>query len=288
MGKRVKGCYIAPISFLDYVPKHVDLHLCLAHLLTNDDYVNFYKDKQEQGHTIIMDNSAFEFNGSISSEQLLKLVLDSGLIPDYIVAPDYPGKPSEVTYSSMVDFIEITKDLRDKYPGKFQIMAVPQSEVGDYDGWLDCLYSMMEHKDVKMIGMSILGIPNAFKEMTGTNDISFNRIFASAFLSKDEKFLKLKEQRPDIWFHYLGASDIREFQVQSQLEIIDSFDTSSAIWHAINGIKYDNSASGLKNGKTKIPVDFHKLNTNNESIKKNIEYNIKYVEDTILNYNEEY
>lgn len=130
---------------------------------------------------------------------------------------------------------------------------------------------MTEMKEVKIIGMSILGVPNAFCTLTGTSDIAFNRIFATAYLKENNLVAK------DIWHHYLGLGDPRELVMQDLLGVADSNDSSSAIWHGILGISYDSSAGGLLKGKNTTEVNF-----NLEYTDKNlaaIKYNTKRLRD---------
>jgi len=275
--KKIEGCYIAPISYLNWIPDSATRHLCLAHLLEDDRYVSFYKKKKEKGDTIIMDNSAFELGAGIDTNALIEKVVKSGLIPDYIVAPDYPKEDWKKTYESLISFIDV---LKNSELSDVKVMGVPQSKYGDVTGFLTSLFLMIENPDVKMIGMSILGIPNAFQEKTGTSDISFNRIFASNYIKNNTKLLD--NLRDDLQFHYLGASSIREFIIQRAIGIIDSFDTSSAIWHGINGVKFDDTATGLINGKIDLPVDFDIKYNNNQEMEDCIMHNINFIEQTIL------
>jgi len=223
--KNIKYGYIAPIQYQHLIPESVDFHLILAHLLGNKDYVDFYKKKIERGDTVVLDNSAFEFKRALSAEEIFKFIDDSGIEPTYVVAPDYPFEHWEVTLESTLDFIERVRGERD-----YKIMAVPQSVKGDYEGWLQCYANMAEHEDIAMIGMSILGIPNAFCSLTGTNDIAYNRIFATNHL------LETGIAIPEKWHHYLGlGGGPREILIQRQLGLIDSNDSSSPFWHGYLG-----------------------------------------------------
>jgi hypothetical protein len=153
-------------------------------------------------------------------------------------------------------------------------MAVPQSEKGNYKGWLECYkrLSRLEHVDV--IGMSILGIPNAFCELTGTDDIATNRIFATAYMLENGLVSN------DVSHHYLGLGDgPREIMVQRALGVMDTNDSSSPFWHGIQGISLDDSATGLANGKSDIEVDFHIEKQQNrfsvDNKKKDVDFIIK-------------
>ena len=268
--KKIQFGYIAPMCYLDLIPENATFHLVLTHYLKDPTYLAFYKKKQERGDVIIADNMAFELKKSIPSAELIETIDKSGLQPTYVVAPDYPSQDWKVTWDSTLEFIEQVK-------GKpYKVMAVPQSTPGDVGGWLKGYLKMLEHPEIAVIGMSILGIPNAFKWKTGTDDISFNRLYATQYLLQNKLVVPGQKHH-----HYLGlGSGPRELILQRQLGLIDTNDSSSPIWHGHLGIAYDFSQSGLINGKTPIEVDF---NCNTTDIRREfIEFNIEYMERVVL------
>ena len=282
--RKIHFGYIAPIEYLDFVPTKSKFHLCLAHLLPNPTYAAFYKKRQAQGDLIFMDNSAFEFGGSIEESKLLELIAAGGFTPNVIVAPDFPGQKSVVTLNSTKKFI---KTLQREGIGSM-IMGVPQSIVGDWKGWLNAFKQMQELTGV--IGLSILGIPNAAQSQTGTKDISYNRLWAMNQISSIGAW-----DADGIWYHALGAGTPSEFRLQASRTAtllgdkqigIHSLDTSSPIWHGILGIKYDESPTGLIKGKSKKHVDFNIKRATGDKFelqKECILHNIKYVEAALNN-----
>ena len=268
--KKIKYGYIAPIAYQHLIPDHADFHLILAHLLDNKEYVDFYKEKIKRGDVVILDNSAFEFKRALSAEEIFGFIERSGIEPTYVVAPDYPFEDWEVTWESTLKFIEEVK-------GKpYKVMAVPQSKKGDYWGWIQGYREMLKHPDVEIIGMSILGIPNAFSGLTGTGDVAFNRVFATQYL------LETGIVEPGWkWHHYLGLGNgPRELIMQRRLGLIDSNDSSSPFWHGHLGIRFDESTWGLKKGKSKLEVNFN-IEHDVESVKM-IQHNVTYMESIIL------
>ncbi len=267
--KKIKYGYISPIKYQHLIPESADFHLILAHLLDDKEYVDFYKEKIKRGDTVILDNSAFEFKRALSAEEIFGFIERSGIEPTYVVAPDYPYEDWKVTWDSTLAFIEEVK-------GKpYKVMAVPQSREGDWTGWLRGYQLMANNPDIAVIGMSIIGIPNAFCKLTGTDDIAFNRIYATNYL------LDTGLAATDKWHHYLGlGGGPREIVIQRQLGLMDSNDSSSPFWHGYLGIDLDDSIWGLKDGKSPIEVDFHapyemsRLGT--------IQSNIDYMETKIL------
>lgn len=269
--------YIAPINYLSAIPLHSKFHLCLAHLCESDVYCRYYRERSEADDLIFMDNSAFELGEGIEAERLLDLIDNSGINPDVIVAPDYPGQHFSKTLKSLEKFITAVQDR--KYSQPVGIMGVPQSEVGEHNQWLSCYKEMTTQYNVDVVGMSILALPNAFCKLTGTKDISHNRIYGSLFLKRIGNYSQFT------WHHYLGAGSPSEIQLIPQLQMADSMDSSSPIWHGINHIAYDDSPTGLAGGKIKRHVVFDLSAPIEpeiaESMARCIVHNIEYVEQAI-------
>lgn len=269
--------YIAPINYLNYIPHKSTFHLCLAHLCTNETYCEFYRAKRERGDLIFMDNSAFELGEGIENERLLDLIDESGIKPHVIVAPDFPGRPAVKTLNALVKFRTSIENRN--YKEDVRIMGVPQSEIGKHDQWIMCYNEMTSNGIADTIGMSILALPNAFCQLTGTTDISHNRLYGSLYLRRMGLY------RTSMWHHYLGAGSPSEIQLIPQLQMADSMDSSSPIWHGIHNIKYDESPTGLINGKIKKHVDFElpasEWFREKYSIGEAIDHNVGYIDKAI-------
>lgn len=282
--------YIAPIAYLDLVPKNSKFHLCLAHLCKDKTYCEFYTKRRKAGDMIIMDNSAFEFGGSIEPEVLVDLIGNSGIEPHVVVAPDYPGQAAKVTITAFDKFAKYAEKAG--LCDQDQLMAVPQSRVGDWKDWLRG-YKTFRTNGVRFIGMSILALPNAAQGITGTTDISTNRLWATVELMQQGRVGGL---HGNPWHHYLGAGSPSEYRMLDRLEqinnnhdtafTINSSDTSSPIWHAINGIRYDNSATGLIKGKSKKHVNFDIKRADGAKLAdiiNNATLNIEYIQAALSN-----
>lgn len=247
--------YIAPIAYLNFIPSDSNLHMSLAHLLENKTYRDFYQDKIELGRTVILDNSAFELGAPLD---VLSIVKEYRYFPSVIVAPDLPGGATDDNFKGVKKFVNQVKntdhgdDEINQWADNVQIMAVPHAPKDDHYGWMNLLdqYQMMEGVDI--IGVSFLACNNAFSHITGSDDGSLNRIKASYNM-----MTLLGSYAKQFNYHYLGMVQPNELFIQKQIGLMKSCDSSSPFWHAINGIKYDNSFGGLKNGKIPLPVDFN-------------------------------
>ena len=236
------------------------VHLTLAHLVeTNEVYTKWYADKCVGPDVLnIMDNSAFEMfkqgRPMYPSDKLIEM--GTKVKADYIVMSDYPTEHQSKTIAAA---IEMAPQLRDAGFGTF---FVPQSEIGDIEGLLEAFDWAAGSDHVDYIGVSILAVPNAFGV---EKDNKLQR-----FLSR-WKFFQLLDDRGILqkivdngkMIHLLGMVDgPNEIELLARyIDLIDTWDSSAAIWAGLNSIRFDDSPTGLVDGKFEKEVDFdYKLN----------------------------
>jgi hypothetical protein len=258
----INFCHIAPTPHLDLV-KDRKVHLLLAHLVESDEqYCQFYADlKKYSDVTYILDNSAFEMykqgKPMYPSEKLIEM--GNRVSADYIVMSDYPGEPGQKTISAAC---VMAPQLRDAGFGTF---FVPQSEVGNIHDFVStCMWASMVDV-VDYIGLSILGIPNAYGvEKDNKLQRFFSRWKMMGTLSDKGFFDRVAKNGKKI--HLLGMVDgPNEINLLKQFHI-DSWDSSAAIWAGINGIRFDTSPTGLLQGKFEKEVDFNHKELDNSLI----------------------
>ena len=254
--RKPQFCHIAPTPHLNLVDGRLT-HLVLAHLIeTDQSYVDFYLEQKEKYDcTIIMDNSAFEMykqkRPMYDSSKLIKM--GERINADYIVMSDYPGERSEKT-------IDAAQKMAPEIRGAgFKTFYVPQSEVGDMEDYLSG-FSWGCYSDlVDYIGISILGVPNAFGDGVENN----NKL--QRFCSRLALFYKMSTS-PYIdtakfqgkKFHMLGMVDgPNEIMFMHPFrKYINTWDSSAAVWLGLNGMSFDNSPTGRLDGKFELEVDF--------------------------------
>ena len=246
-------CHIAPTPHLDLVQDR-KTHLLLAHLVESDpSYAEFYANlkKQKRGLTYILDNSAFEMykqgRQMYPSQKLIEM--GEKVDADYIVMSDYPGESGQRTISAACF---MAPQLREAGFGTF---FVPQSEIGHTRDYIETAMWASRIDHVDYIGISILGVPNAYgvekdnklqrfmsrwKMMTKLTRLGF---FANCALKKKK-------------IHMLGMVDgPNEIELVKHFPI-DTWDSSAAIWTGFHGIRFDGSPTGLIDGKFEKEVDF--------------------------------
>lgn len=287
-------CQIVPKKFISFVANR-PRHLVLAHLVESDpEYVKLYHDLKENTHcTLIMDNSAFELYkaGKPMYDSSKLIELGSKINADYIVLSDYPKEHWTKTRDKAIEMIPEIKNAG------FKTFYVPQSELGDLDGLVESIKWAIDNPDIDLIGMSILADPIALGIDEGqyNGDLS-GMVRLQRSIARWQVFKTLEDWGvisryvvPDYLqkrFHILGMQDmISEIELlQPYHAMIASWDSSSAAWHGINGIRYDNTPTRLKNGKLNTEVDFNWDGEITDEIADNVRHNIELIDSMAKEY----
>lgn len=251
----IRFAHISPTAYLEAFTQTNGAHLILAHLVEQDpEYRKFYANLDD-GKQKIMDNSAFEMykqgRPMYSTDDLLPMA--EACAADMIVMSDYPGEPAAKT-------IEAAKQTAPIYHEHgYHTFFVPQSQVGDFEDYMygmEWALSEEGSKYVDRIGLSILGCPNAYGV---ERDNKLQRYLSRYAILKELKKRKLLNSRDHHEvFHCLGMVDgpneielLRPFH-----NYIATWDSSAAVWAGLNGIRFDNSPTGLVDGKFEKEVEF--------------------------------
>lgn len=278
MSNAIKFCHISPTSTLSRYTQYNGAHLILAHLVEEDpEYRDFYANLDD-GKYKIMDNSAFEMfklgRPMYASDRLVEM--GKQCKADCIVMSDYPKEPANMT-------IVAAKLLAPFFKSEgFDTFFVPQSRLGDMDDLLMAIDWGLNNDLVDIIGLSILACPIAcgVDETTFEGGKRSDAYKMQRYLSRLEVFRQMENRgmltdKAAKRFHCLGMVDgPKEIDLLREYEYyIYSWDSSAAVWAGINNISFDNSPTGLKNGKFEKEVDFEYFGEHNPSIVlKNIEY----------------
>lgn len=259
----INFCHIVPVSYLSYVEKY-PVHLLLAHLVEeNEQYCNFYINLKKKNPNVFyhLDNSAFEkFKRGEPMYDPNKLIeMGKRVQANSIVMSDYPKEDWFKT-------VEAAEKLIPQFKKEgFKTFFCPQSRPGDLDGLMTSFTWAITNKDVDYIGVSILACPIAL----GVNESQYGdegrdqsyrmqRYLARWRIFQELEDRGLLDSRVLKRFHCLGMTDgAREVDLLHKYrQFVWSWDSSSAVWHAINGIEYDKSPTGLSKGKFEEEVDF--------------------------------
>lgn len=278
--------HISPTAYLDIFAAGRPFHLTLAHLVEeDDDYASWYANMPRcYGTTVILDNSAFEMTkqGKPMYESSKLLEMGKKVKADYIVMSDYPGEPAMKTIEAAQRLAPIFHEAG------FGTFFVPQAEVGNVEGVLESFMWATEAEEVDYIGVSILTAPNMFGVEKGNNLQRFlSRWKLCQLLDERGFFAKAYENGKKI--HFLGMVDgpNEVALVAPWLEYIATWDSSAAVWAGLNGIKFDETPTGLRDGKFEKEVDFS-FETTDDTLVNCCKENMKYIDYLCSKYHGEH
>lgn len=261
-------CYITPTSLLDYTTAS-KTHLVLAHLVAEDEaYAAFYQCASKAGDFVMCDNSAYELKEPYSPEKLIELGGKCGA--HAIVLPDYPFQPAQVTIDAAQKFIPKFKEAG------FKTFFVPQSERGDLEDWIRAYTWAANQPDIDIIGMSILGIPNALDKV----EPAYARVVMTQILLDRGVFNKDKHH------HYLGLNAGPALEIPSliRMGVIDTIDSSGPVYAAICGHSYTTEADSFQQvSKLKAPVQFNLPRPKDKATLARIQHNIDLTQSLFTN-----
>jgi len=272
----IEFCHISPTPHLNLVSGR-KTHLVLAHLIEEDQsYVDYYlQEKEEFGSTLIMDNSGFEMykqgKEMYPSDKLISMA--QRVNADYVVMTDYPAEPGEKT-------IEAAKKLAPEFhEAGFKTFFVPQSKIGDSaDAIKTFRWASLHPELVDYIGVSILTAPNAYGVEKGNKLQRFmSRIKLMYDMKESLIFPSMKAHGQKV--HFLGMMDgPNEIMYAEPFgKFIDTWDSSAAIWAGLNGIRFDNTPTGLLGGKFEKEVDFD-FHTDDDNLLSLAKENMEYID----------
>tara|TARA_R110000822_G_scaffold103671_1_gene230349 strand:- start:5128 stop:5976 length:849 start_codon:yes stop_codon:yes gene_type:complete len=245
-------CHITPTAYLDIFATGRKCHLLLAHLVNEDEkYRQWYvKEKQRHNFTIILDNSAFEMfkrnQPMYDSNKLLDAANKCNA--DYVVMTDYPNED----YHKTIEKAKFTADVLLK--NNFKPFFCPQSNKGDLEGLIKSYFWAKNDPRIRMIGFSILAIPNAYGVLEDPLQRFLSRWRFVCELNKRGFFEDNTKK-----LHMLGMLDgPNEIGLMKEyLSEFSSWDSSAAVWAGLNGIEFDDTPTGLIDGKFEKEVDFN-------------------------------
>jgi hypothetical protein len=251
---------IAPIAYLQKYSALSNFHLVLAHLVdTNEEYAAFYREMSNRNDFIICDNGAFELGESYAPDKLIEL--GHKCYADALVLPDYPFQPAQKTINASNAMIAEVKS------SGFQTMFVPQSKVGDLEDWISCYKWAANNDNIDIIGMSILGIPNALPHIPK----AYARVVMTQLLIDRGVFNFNK------YHHYLGlnAGPNLEIPALIKMNALNSCDSSNPVWTGLCGHMYNEMCdSYLPVSKVSKHVDFNYPMVKDDLVHRAIWHNV--------------
>ncbi|MEM4258049.1 MAG: hypothetical protein QXL17_02715 [Candidatus Thermoplasmatota archaeon] len=207
----------------------------------------------------MMDNSAYELKEPYAPNKLIELGQKCGA--HAIVLPDYPFQPGQKTIDAAIKFIPQFRDFG------FKTFFVPQSKEGDLKDYIETYKWAATNPDIDIIGMSILGIPNAIPYCNP----AYARVVITQIL------IDLGIFNFDKHHHYLGlnAGPALEIPTLIRMGALDTVDSSGPVWAAILGHAYTKEADSYQMvSKLKLSVDFGLKFSKDEATHERIRNNL--------------
>jgi len=268
----IKISFIAPTSLIPQYGNQGDFHLALAHLLGPvDEAPNEYEQAVvSSGLPIILDNGLFENKISIPVRELMEKAVH--LNATHVFAPDVLFDRAS-TELNIDEAYEILEEIKKDFPEcQTKLAAVVQAN--NADDFLASYLTMTDDSRIDLIGLSILSVPESFKEISGTDDITINRIICLKRLNK----LSVHKNS-----HLLGLGGSYEdvAYANEHCPFVVSHDSSSAVWNGVQGKQINKTSLKVDGGKTKVHVDFNFAEELTEQQTANIEHNINVVKSVI-------
>lgn len=281
----MKFSHITPIPLLEHT-KGRDFYLTLAHLVEQSPEYNKFHLRQKDNNpdcVIILDNSGFEMYKQgreyLSPDQLIELGRKTNA--DYLVMTDYPAEDRSKTEEAAEYIAPKIKEAG------FGTFFCPQSKIRDIEGLIKSFIWAATNPNIDYIGLSILAIPNAYGVETNNKlqrylaRTDFCNILSKIYIDGITYWEYCREAGKRI--HALGMVDgPNEIAlIQGTDAVIDSWDSSAAIWAGIHGISFDTSPTGLTDGKFEKEVNFFDSPPMNDQAKRNM----KYIDFLVQQYN---
>ncbi len=268
----IKLALIAPTKLIEKYGSQGDFNLALAHLIgpINELPNEYEKALLATGLPLVLDNGVFEEKKSVPVRELMEKAVH--LNAEYVFAPDVLFD-REGTEANIEEAYEILEEIKADFP-ECQTKLAAVIQANNADDFLASYLAMTDDSRIDLIGLSILSVPESFKEISGTDDITINRIICLKRLNK----LPIHKDS-----HLLGLGGSYEdvaFANENCLWVV-SHDSSSAVWNGVQGKRIDKTSLKVDGGKTKVHVDFAFDQDLTEEQIKNIEHNIEVVRSII-------
>ena len=166
----------------------------------------------------------------------------------------------------------------------FGTFFVPQSVKGDLEDLILSFAFAASNPLIDYIGISILAVPHAYNCEKGNNLQRFLARWKFMNEIKSRGLLQLAKDN-DKLIHFLGMVDGPNEIALCKDFGIDTWDSSAAIWAGLNNKEFDNSPTGLFEGKFEKHVDFNAKieDTNSINLAK---HNMDYINSLVRGVNE--
>ena len=209
----MKVAIIAPTKNLNLFAAMSSFHLVLAHQYELDNrYRRFYQGRVAAGDHVILDNSAYELQESISAKRLLTCALD--LNPTAVFLPD-ARFDKEKTLKVVEESVQLFANRG------WDLLGVPQGN--DLESILEC------YQKLGTLGLSGIGLYEEIGEVAG--------------MKSRYQFLQYLEDHdmvyPNFYYHLLGMEEnVHEVRNLRTFDWVDSIDSTKPVVYGMHEVRF--------------------------------------------------
>lgn len=234
-------CVIPPTSGL-HLAKPFKYQLALAHMvLSKDDYTNQYATMALEGSKIILDNSLYELNCAMSTEDLTTACMRLGGVYELILPDSFRSAEETIHKTELfLKHVEHMSDIKSLWERNF---VVPHGS--SMREWLKCFdwFSSQPYAHT-------IGLPKILDDIWAGG-----RVGCCLFLEQTGRIDPTKQ------YHCLGIrNDPMEALLLSRFKWIRSLDTALPIHAGLQNVKFSNRY-GLLDRRTKRPENYFDRST---------------------------
>lgn len=240
---------IASTPHLEELSAAGTIDMALTHLVLHQPaYAAFYCARTQTGITVILDNSAYEFQEStgvgMTAEPVLRAAQQIGA--QVVVCQDvlFDGP---ATLAATRQFLDVARHQDRVGPAAgLRFMGVPQGRTRAE--WLDCYHQLVVMPDIDMIGLSKLSVHRCF-----------GAPLAEARIACVAQLLDHNAPKP---FHLLGGDRSLPWELSEHRRLghdhtkhgsVRSNDSSFAFWYAASRISVDTRTGRAERNTTTKP-----------------------------------
>lgn len=214
---------IPPLSRLDLIEKGDRVFVLSQLWKKSSEYRKKILEFKEKGIWITLDNGAGDHDTTTTEADLIEICKE--LVPNEVIPIDVLFD-RESTIHNLERFISLLES--EGLSKDIEVFACPQGK--DKNDWFECYRYMLDHPQVKTIGLSKITIPYIYQ--TGKDDQGIMEGRQMCYQELVELDLIKKP------IHCLGAGDPREFMMYVNNPLMRSTDSCFTIWSAMNGIDW--------------------------------------------------
>lgn len=208
-------------------------------------YITFWVQLKNLGHTIILDNGAYEMGFAMQNTDYIKIC--ESLKPNELILPDVLLDAEESVRRS-TQFMDTYQDMLRFF--NIKPMAVLQCPTTYVEPDISSIRSQITYYTEKY-NIQVFGIPRHFG-----HNYPWGRM---AFATNLNRLLTCRSGWANLKFHFLGTACLPEFHLFNQFEWARGIDSAAPFVYAFHGQLLANHIDETVNKSCRRPKDFFNI-----------------------------